>query len=187
MRFAVGRSHEQRHDRRGVRRPGVVLGLALILVECQPRAPGRCRRRCASRCRSGGRIVTTTSTRVPGTTNPATPMTSLTLTDIARMPGGMVGGSPDRAHRRRACRPVMGSFSSTAVRRPRPTALLMSSIEPGHDVTRGPRQPLHVALGELGSDGHRARGHDDKLRHAFGRIGSARARSDKRQSSRWPR
>ena len=38
--------------------------------------------------------VTSTSTRVPGTTKPATPTTSLTRTEIARMPGGMVGGRP---------------------------------------------------------------------------------------------
>ena len=31
---------------------------------------------------------------MPGTTKPATPITSLTFTDIARMPGGIDGGSP---------------------------------------------------------------------------------------------
>ena len=39
-------------------------------------------------------MVTTTSTRVPGTTKPATPITSLTLTEMARMPAVMVGGRP---------------------------------------------------------------------------------------------
>ena len=38
--------------------------------------------------------VTMTSTRVPGTTKPATPTTSLTLTEMARMPGGIDGGRP---------------------------------------------------------------------------------------------
>ena len=38
-----------------------------------------------------------TSTRVPGTTKPATPMTSFTRTEIARIPGGMSDGMPEPA------------------------------------------------------------------------------------------
>ena len=43
---------------------------------------------------SSGRPVTSTSTRSPGSTNPATPATSDTRTDTARMPTGMIGASP---------------------------------------------------------------------------------------------
>ena len=64
-------------------------------------------------CRACFAMVTTTSTRVPGTTNPATPMTSLTLTEIARMPAVMVGGSPAPASRGASFVSVSGSFSTT--------------------------------------------------------------------------
>ena len=45
------------------------------------------------------------STRVPGTTNPATPITSSTFTDMARIPGGIEGGRPAPASAARACSP----------------------------------------------------------------------------------
>ena len=67
------------------------------------------------------RTMTITSTRVPGTTKPATPMTSLTLTEIARMPGGIVGGSPTPASLDATLLPVSGSFSAMAAMTPRST------------------------------------------------------------------
>ena len=42
----------------------------------------------------GGRPVTSTSTRIPGRMNPATPITSFTRTAMARMPDGMIGARP---------------------------------------------------------------------------------------------
>ena len=68
------------------------------------------------------RIVTMRSTRVPGSRKPATPMTSFTFTDIARMPRGIAGARPDPPVDE-SLLTVMGSFSSTAVRRPRLTAI----------------------------------------------------------------
>ncbi len=64
-------------------------------------------------------IVTTTSTRVPGTTKPATPITSLTLTEIARMPVAIVGARPAPASIGASFVAVSGSFSTTAAIRPR--------------------------------------------------------------------
>ena len=55
-----------------------------------------------------------TSTRVPGTTKPATPITSLTLTEMARMPCGIVGGRPAPAS-------SGASFAASAARSPRPS------------------------------------------------------------------
>ena len=76
--------------------------------------------------------VTMTSTRVPGTTNPATPTTSLTFTEMARIPGGIEGGSPAPASSAASFALVNGSFSSTALITPR---LITSSIVENEPVT----------------------------------------------------
>ena len=57
--------------------------------------------------------VTSTSTRVPGTMKPATPMTSLTCTESARMPGGIDGGRPAPASIGASLVSVSGSFACT--------------------------------------------------------------------------
>ena len=57
-----------------------------------------------------GLCVATTSTRVPGSTYPATPMTSLTRTDTARLPVGMIGGRPLPASFDASLPGRMGSF-----------------------------------------------------------------------------
>src|SRR6266545_3769812 len=59
------------------------------------------------------RSVTITSTRVPGTTKPATPMTSLTLTETARMPSVIDGGNPAPASSGASFDSVSGSLATT--------------------------------------------------------------------------
>ena len=71
-------------------------------------------------CWSG--TVASRSTRVPGTVKPATAITSSTFTEMARMPTGIVGGRPAPAPRGASLLSVIGSFSATGLRRPRPTA-----------------------------------------------------------------
>ena len=66
--------------------------------------------------------VTTRSTRVPGTTKPATPITSFTFTEMARMPAVIVGGSPPPASLAATFVAVIGSFSATGVMTPRSTS-----------------------------------------------------------------
>src|SRR5688572_19119706 len=82
-------------------------------------------------CEAEVAMVTTTSTRVPGTTNPATPTTSSTRTDMARIPGGMVGGRPAPDDRGASLLSVMGSFSTTPATRPRRTTSSNLVNEPG--------------------------------------------------------
>src|SRR5580704_4858389 len=65
--------------------------------------------------------VTMTSTRVPGTVNPATPTMSFTRTAMARMPGGIVGGNPAPDARGASLDSVTGSFSLSDSIAPRPT------------------------------------------------------------------
>src|SRR4030095_16755503 len=84
-----------------------------------------------------GRMVTTTSTRVPGTTNPATPITSSTLTDMARMPVGIVGGSPAPASTGASLLSVSGSFSRTVTTRPRFTTASVLDNAPGTGLLDG--------------------------------------------------
>src|SRR5512138_2395558 len=76
-------------------------------------------------------MVTTRSTRVPGTTNPATPTTSFTLTAIARMPDGMDGGRPAPAPTGASLLSVTGSFCANGAIRPRFTTTLTSAAVPG--------------------------------------------------------
>ena len=101
--FRVAGRHHQRHD---VRRRGRSLVVeqpasAVFLTGARASSPGRCSRPSASRCRSRWRIVTIRSTRLPGSMNPATPITSFTFTEIARMPRGMAEGRPRAAFARR--------------------------------------------------------------------------------------
>jgi hypothetical protein len=49
----------------------------------------------------GGWPVTSTSTRIPGSTKPAMPVTSFTRTVTARIPTGMTGRQTDSAAARR--------------------------------------------------------------------------------------
>jgi len=56
---------------------------------------------------------------VPGTTKPATPMTSFTFTEMARIPAVMVGGRPAPAAASATLDEVSGSFSTTDAMRPR--------------------------------------------------------------------
>ena len=67
------------------------------------------------------RMVTTRSTRVPGSMNPATPMTSFTFTDMARIPGGIAGGSPAPAFGPRELALNQGLILDHARKRPRLT------------------------------------------------------------------
>ena len=76
--------------------------------------------------------VTTTSTRVPGTVKPATPMTSLTFTDMARMPGVIVAARPPPAFFGASLFSVIGSFSTSPDVTPRP---ITSSADPNPPVT----------------------------------------------------
>ena len=68
-----------------------------------------------------GITVARTSTRVPGRTNPATPMTSSTSTDSARIPSGIVMGSPPPASLSAIFQARRGSFFRTSTTKPRPT------------------------------------------------------------------
>src|SRR5579859_7371916 len=63
----------------------------------------------------GSAAVTRTSTIVPGITNPATATTSFTATETARMPSGIVAGSPAPAASGASLPSRMGSFSATEV------------------------------------------------------------------------
>ena len=56
---------------------------------------------------------------MPGTTKPATPITSFTFTEIARMPAVMVGGRPAPASIGASFADVIGSFSTIGAMRPR--------------------------------------------------------------------
>src|SRR6185436_1890621 len=83
------------------------------------------------------RAVTSTSTSVPGTTNPATPTTSFTRTEMARMPSGMTGGSPAPASSEATLVIVIGSFSAIGVITPRLTSSLGSLNEPATGLRDG--------------------------------------------------
>ena len=88
-------------------------------TSCPRSAPARCSRPRATCCRRGSSSVTTRSTCVPGTTNPATPITSFTFTEMARMPAAIVGGRPAPASSTASFVDVSGSFSTTGAIRPR--------------------------------------------------------------------
>ncbi len=81
--------------------------------------------------------VAITSTLVPGTTNPATPITSLTFTDIARMPAGMVGGRPPPDAFGASLPSVIGSFSPIVTMAPRSTTASTEVKEPGTGLLDG--------------------------------------------------
>jgi len=82
-------------------------------------------------------MIVTTSTRVPGTTNPATPITSLTFTGMARMPGVIVGDSPDPASFGASLFSLNGSFSTTLAIRPRFTTSSIFENPPCKGVCSG--------------------------------------------------
>ena len=62
-----------------------------------------------------------TSTRMPGTTKPATPTTSLTRTGTARIPGGIMAARPPPAPFGAMRDSIMGSLAKMGVITPRPT------------------------------------------------------------------
>ena len=95
------------------------------------------------------RNVTSRSTRVPGTTKPATPITSLTLTDIARMPIGMDGGRPAPASAVASLALVRGSFSRTVAIRPRLTTASMFVNAPGTVLAEGDSTSLTSSVVNL--------------------------------------
>src|SRR3989304_1919698 len=80
----------------------------------------RIRREVVSARASVGLAVARTSTRVPGSTYPATPTTSFTRTDTARMPSGITGGRPEPASFDASFALRIGSFFTTLTIRPRP-------------------------------------------------------------------
>src|SRR5262249_37761137 len=92
------------------------------------------------------RTVTMTSTRVPGTVKPATPMTSLTRTAIARMPGGLVGGSPAPDSGGASLFSVIGSFSTIDAVTPRPTTSSSLEKPPGTGESAGQPTSLTCSL-----------------------------------------
>ena len=55
-------------------------------------------------------MLTTTSTWAPGTAKPATPTTSSTFTEMARMPSVIIGGRPAPAPARASLAAVSGSL-----------------------------------------------------------------------------
>ncbi len=131
------------------------------------------------------RIVTSTSTRVPGTTNPATPMTSLTRTDIARMPRGIAGGRPAPASIEASLFAVMGSFSSTAVSSPRWTTLVMSPTAPVMGLPAGQDTTFtSAAVSSVPMAIERAATTTD-CRARSARAGMPEIAFDRRQSWRW--
>ena len=75
-----------------------------------------------SRCE----MVTTASTCAPGPMKPATPTTSSTFTEIARMPAVIIDGRPATDPAAASLAVVMGSFSTTDASSPQSTA---ASIE----------------------------------------------------------
>ena len=88
-------------------------------------------------------------------------MTSSTFTEIARMPGVMVGGRPAPASIGATLEAVSGSFSSTGAIRPRFDDVLDPRVGAGHRTRLGPGHELHVGGREqgahrqrLGGDGH---------------------------------
>ena len=112
------------------------------------------------------RSVTTRSTRVPGTTKPATPITSSTFTDMARMPGGIDGGKPAPDPSGASLVSVNGSFSPTAATRPRSRIGLTSENAPGHRVPGWPRNELHVCFRDPRSGWQVASGdRNERVRH----------------------
>ena len=93
-------------------------------------------------------METRTSTRVPGTTKPATPITSLTFSEIARIPGGMVGGRPAPAPSFATLESVSGSFSATESMRPRLTTWSTRVYAPGIMLAAGQGMTL-TSLGPI--------------------------------------
>ena len=78
-----------------------------------------------------GGSVSTTSTRVPGSTKPATPITSSTRTLTARSPSGMVTARPPPAPRGASLASSSSSLAFTGVMSPRPTTRPASRTYPG--------------------------------------------------------
>ena len=107
----VGR--QQQGDDAG--RDGLALGGGALLVVARARRQHLDVAQHDPRLRLGDilamRTCTSTSTRVPGMTNPATPIISFTRIDTARMPSGMLGGKPAPAPTAASLASVSGSFS----------------------------------------------------------------------------
>src|SRR5579884_236400 len=78
-----------------------------------------------------GEPVARTSTIVPGWTNPATPITSLTATETARMPSGITAGRPAPASRGASFDSSTGSFAYSGVITARPSTSSIRVNIPG--------------------------------------------------------
>ena len=87
----------------------------------------------------GGRTVTSTSTRMPGRTKPATPTTSFTLTATARMPAGMTVASPNPLPRSARRAAFTGSSMRTLLNTARPTTSSIFVKEPSGTRSRATR------------------------------------------------
>src|ERR1035437_8241147 len=80
------------------------------------------------------------STRMPGTTKPATPTTSLTFTATARIPGGIIAAMPPPAPLGARRDAMIGSLAKMAVMTPRPMMSLIwlvapTGMDPGQSAT----------------------------------------------------
>ena len=102
--------------------------------------------------------ITRTSTRVPGMTKPATPTTSLVFTEIARMPSGIVGGSPPPEPSGASLDSVSGSFSATSTMAPRLSDVVDLGERARDGVPLRPGHQLHVILGDDRAHRDRPRG-----------------------------
>ena len=95
---------------------------------------------------------------MPGITKPATPTTSLVFTEIARMPSGIVGGSPPPEPSGASLDSVSGSFSATSTIAPRFRTSSILVNEPGTGFRCRPGHQLHVILRDDRAHGDRPRG-----------------------------
>ena len=86
---------------------------------------------------------------MPGTTKPATPMTSFTFTDMARMPFTMAGVKPAPAALGASLFSVIGSFSATAATSPRSTTSATFSNLPAIGLLLGHPTSLTSSLVKL--------------------------------------
>ncbi len=93
-------------------------------------------------------------------TKPATPTTSLVRTEIARMPSGIVGGSPPPAPSGASFDSVSGSFSATSTMAPRFTTASILVNAPGTGLRAGQGTSFDVLAGDDGAHGDGLRGDD---------------------------
>ena len=109
------------------------------------------------------RIVTIRSTRLPGWMYPATPITSFTFTEIARMPRGMAEGRPRAAFPRRQ----LGGDQRLVLEHRRDERAIHDVADGGERARQRtgcrPRHDLHVMLGQPCAQRQRASGNHHGL------------------------